>query len=160
MKKILKLLSTIALLSTAGCINQPPPSTLALWEKPGVDKATLQQALSQCGWKPVYASPEDTNSRVGEFASIYECMSKAGYRYKLQDSKGIYFVEAPRSDSFLTNLMIAGYQQFMDNESFGMSNATKKERALLTHFENEKRYQKAKKALQKQSSTSRTSFKK
>ncbi|WP_273720371.1 MULTISPECIES: hypothetical protein [unclassified Bartonella] len=158
MKKILKLLSAITLLGTAGCINQPSPSALALWEKPGVDKATIQQALSKCGWKPVYASPEDTNSRVSEFASIYECMSKAGYQYKLQDSKSIYFVEAPRSDSFLTNLMIAGYQQFMDNDNFGVSNATKKERALLMHFENEKRHQKARKVLQKQSSALRSSL--
>lgn len=160
MKKILKVLSTIALLSTAGCINQAPPSTLALWEKPGVDKTMIQQALSKCGWKPVYASPENMDSRMGEFASIYECMSRAGYRYKLQDSRGIYFVESPRSDSFLTNLMIAGYQQFMDNDRFGVSNATKKERALLTHFENERKYQKTKKVVQKQSSTSRSSIKK
>ncbi|GAA5103200.1 hypothetical protein [Bartonella acomydis] len=145
MKKILKLLSGIALLSSTGCINQPPPSILALWEKTGIDKATIQQALSKCGWKPVYLSSENTDSRVGEFASVYECMTKAGYRYKLQDSKGIYFVEAPRSDSFLTNLMIAGYQQFMDNDTFGVSNATKKERALLTHFENKKDINKQKK---------------
>ncbi|WP_208441919.1 hypothetical protein [Bartonella raoultii] len=160
MRKILKLLSGIALLSTAGCINQPPPSTLALWEKPGMDKATIQQALSKCGWRPVYSSAENADSRVGEFASVYECMTKAGYRYKLQDSKGIYFVENPRSDSFLTNLMIAGYQQFMDNDTFGVSNATKKERVLLTHFENERRQQQTKKVLQKHPSTSRTSLKK
>ncbi|GAA4661028.1 hypothetical protein [Bartonella pachyuromydis] len=160
MKKFLKLLGTMALLNTAGCINQPPPSTLALWEKPGVDRVMIQQALSKCGWKPVYASSENMDSRMSEFASIYECMSKAGYRYKLQDSKGIYFVQAPRSDSLLTNLMIAGYQQFMDNDRFGVSNATKQERALLTHFENERKHQKTKKIIQKQSSTSHTSFKK
>ncbi|WP_019221955.1 hypothetical protein [Bartonella senegalensis] len=152
MKKTLKLLSCISLLSTAGCINQPPPSTLALWEKPGVDKKTIQQALSKCGWKPIYSTSEDMDSRMSDFASVYECMSKSGYRYKLQDSKGIYVSQAPRSNSFLTNLMIAGYQQFMDNETFGVTNATKQERALLTHFENERRYKPTKKALQKRSS--------
>ncbi|WP_208436812.1 hypothetical protein, partial [Bartonella doshiae] len=117
MKKTLKLLlSGIALLSTAGCINQPPPSTLALWEKRGDDQSTIGQTLLKCGWKPVYAAPDDMNSRMSEFASIYECMTKAGYRYKLQDSKGIYFSESPRSDSLISNLMIAGYQQFMDND--------------------------------------------
>ncbi len=100
------------------------------------------------------------DSLVNEFASIYECMTKAGYRYKLQDSKGIYFAQAPRSNSFLANLMIAGYQQFMDNNTFGVTNATKQERALLTHFENEKRRQQTKKVLQKRPSSSRATLKK
>ncbi|EJF79750.1 hypothetical protein [Bartonella doshiae] len=150
MKKTLKLLlSGIALLSTAGCINQPPPSTLALWEKRGDDQSTIGQTLLKCGWKPVYAAPDDMNSRMSEFASIYECMTKAGYRYKLQDSKGIYFSESPRSDSLISNLMIAGYQQFMDNDNFGVTNATKQERVLLKRFENAKPGQKRTKALQK-----------
>ncbi|CDO46661.1 hypothetical protein [Bartonella henselae] len=68
MKKILKLLSCIVVLTIAGCLNQPPPSTLALWEKPGADKAMTQQALTKCGWKPVYFSPEDMDSRMSEFA--------------------------------------------------------------------------------------------
>ncbi|WP_019218534.1 hypothetical protein [Bartonella florencae] len=160
MKKILKLLSGVALLSTAGCINQPPPSTLALWEKPGVNKATIQQALSTCGWKPDYASPDNMDSYASEFASVYECMKKAGFRYKMQDSKGIYFTQPVKSDSFLVNLMVAGYQQFMDNDTFGVTNKTKKERALLAHFENERRHQKTKKTLQKQTSSTRPSLKK
>ncbi|WP_273791330.1 MULTISPECIES: hypothetical protein [unclassified Bartonella] len=151
MKKILKLLSCIALLNTAGCVNQPPPSTLALWEKPGVDKAMIQQSLSKCGWKPVYASSSDMNSYASEFASVYECMKKAGFRYKLQDSKGLYFVQPLKSDSFLANLMLAGYQQFMDNDTFGVTNKTKQERALLTHFEDERKRQQKQKALQKRS---------
>lgn len=149
MKKTLKLLSCMALLSTAGCINQPPPSTLALWEKPGVDKAIIQQALSKCGWKPVYASPDNMDSYASEFASVYECMKKAGFRYKMQDSKGIYFTQPVKSDSFLVNLMVAGYQQFMDNDTFGVTNKTKKERALLAHFENERKRQQKTKARMK-----------
>ncbi|GAA5109306.1 hypothetical protein [Bartonella jaculi] len=161
MKKILKLLSGITLLSTAGCqIGNPPPSTLALWEKPRTDRAVVEQALLKCGWKPVYSSPQDMDSYASEFASVYECMKKAGFRYKLQDSKGIYFTQPPKGDSFLTNLMIAGYQQFMDNDTFGVSNATKKERALITHFENDRKRQQMKKALQKRPSASRTSSKK
>ncbi|CAK01428.1 hypothetical protein BT_1039 [Bartonella tribocorum CIP 105476] len=149
MKKILKLLSSMAFLIMAGCINQPPPSTLALWEKPGADKAMLQQALSKCGWKPVYASSDNMDSYASEFASVYECMKKAGFRYKMQDSKGIYFIPPVKSDSFLVNLMVAGYQQFMDNDTFGVTNKTKKERALLAHFEDERKHQQKTKALQK-----------
>ncbi|WP_142416720.1 hypothetical protein [Bartonella massiliensis] len=149
MKKILKLLSAVILLSSAGCVSKPPPSTLALWEKPGVDKSEVQQALSKCGWKPIYASSENMNSRASEFAATYECMTKAGYRYKLQDSKGIYFSSAPRSDSFLVNLMIAGYQQVMDNDTFGVTNSTKQERDLMLRLENDKKRQKIKKALKK-----------
>ncbi|WP_409361866.1 hypothetical protein ACRPOS_002710 [Bartonella heixiaziensis] len=160
MKKILKLLGGIALLTMVGCINQPPPSTSALWEKSGADQSMIQQALSKCGWKPIYFSPQDMNSYASEFASVYECMKKAGYRYKLQDSKGIYFTQSPKSDSFLANLMIAGYQQFMDNDTFGVTNATKKERALITHFENDRKRQQMKKALQKRPSASRASSKK
>ncbi|UNE54784.1 hypothetical protein [Bartonella machadoae] len=149
MKKILKLLSGIVLLSTTGCINQPPPSTLALWEKPGASQPAIQKALSQCGWKPVYASPDNMDGRVSEFASVYECMKKAGYRYKLQDSKGIYFTQPPKSDSFLTNLMIAGYQQFFDNDTFGVTNATEQERALMKKLENEKRSKQTKHPLKR-----------
>ncbi|WP_144754700.1 hypothetical protein [Bartonella saheliensis] len=149
MKKTLKLLSCIALLSTSGCVNQPPPSTLALWEKPGVDKAITQQALSKCGWKPIYASSDNMDTYASEFASVYECMKKAGFRYKMQDSKGIYFVPPVKSDSLLVNLMVAGYEQFMDNDTFGMTNKTKKERALLTHFENERKHQQKTKARMK-----------
>ncbi|WP_246257261.1 hypothetical protein [Bartonella gabonensis] len=76
---------------------------------------------------------------MSEFASVYECMKKAGFRYKMQDSKGIYFVPPVKSDSLLVNLMVAGYQQFMDNDTFGVTNKTKKERALLAHFEDEKK---------------------
>ncbi|WP_375674664.1 hypothetical protein [Bartonella sp. CL100XZDX] len=149
MKKTLKLLSAIILLSTAGCISKPLPSTLELWEKPGVNKSMVQQALSKCGWKPIYASSENMDSRASDFAAVYECMTKAGYRYKLQDSKGIYFSSAPRSDSFLVNLMVAGYQQVMDNDTFGVTNSTKQERDLMLRFENDKKRQKIKKALHK-----------
>ncbi|VEJ46030.1 hypothetical protein [Bartonella vinsonii] len=153
MKKTLKLLSCMALLSTAGCqLGTPPPSTLALWEKSGTDRAVIEQSLLKCGWKPVYASSSDMNAYASEFASVYECMKKAGYRYKLQDSKGIYFTQPPKSDSFLTDLMIAGYQKFMDNDTFGVSNTTRKERAMIAHFENERKRQQTKKSLQKRSS--------
>ncbi|PIT69344.1 hypothetical protein [Bartonella tribocorum] len=149
MKRILKVLSAIILLSSAGCISKPPPSTLALWEKPSVNKSVVEQALLKCGWKPIYASSENMDSRASEFAAVYECMTKAGYRYKLQDSKGIYFSLAPRSDSFLVNLMVAGYQQVMDNDTFGVTNATKQERDLLLRLENDKKRQKIKKVLKK-----------
>lgn len=109
----------------------------------------VQQALSKCGWKPIYASSENMDSRASEFATIYECMTKAGYHYKLQDSKGIYFSSAPRSDSFLVNLMIAGYQQVMDNDTFGVTNSTKQERDLMLQLENDKKRQQIKKALKK-----------
>ncbi len=49
MKRILNLLSGIALLNTARYINQPPPSTLALWERPGTNQPMIQQALLKCG---------------------------------------------------------------------------------------------------------------
>ncbi len=75
------------------------------------------------------------DSRVSKFVSVHECMTKAGYWYKLQDSKGIYFSIALRSDSFLTNFMIAGYQQFMDNDTFGVSNSTRQKRELMRHIE-------------------------
>ncbi len=52
-------------------------------------------------------------------------MSNTGYRYKLQDTKGAYFSQAPRSDSFLVNLMVARYQQFIENDTSGVINATK-----------------------------------
>ncbi|EJF79762.1 hypothetical protein MCO_00924 [Bartonella sp. DB5-6] len=160
MKKILKLLSCMALLSMAGCqLGTPPPSTLVLWEKSGTDRAVIEQSLLKCGWKPVYASSSDMNSYASEFASVYECMKKAGFRYKLQDSKGIYFTQPPKSDSFLTDLMIAGYQKFMDNDTFGLSNTSKKERAMIAHFENERKRQQTKKALQKRPSVSHTSSK-
>ncbi|EJF84638.1 hypothetical protein MCU_00216 [Bartonella elizabethae Re6043vi] len=149
MKKILKLLSAIVLLNSSGCVSKPPPSTLALWEKLGVNKSVVQQALSKCGWKPIYASSENMDSRASEFAAIYECMTKAGYRYKLQDSKGIYFSSPPRSDSFLVNLMIAGYQQTMENDIFGVTNSTKQEQDLMLRIENDKKRQKIKKALKK-----------
>ncbi|WP_039760412.1 hypothetical protein [Bartonella queenslandensis] len=149
MQKVLKLLSAIILFSSAGCINESPPSTLELWEKPSVNKSIVQQALSKCGWKPIYASSENMDSRVSGFAAVYECMTQAGYRYKLQDSKGIYFSSVPRSDSFLVNLMIAGYQQVVDNDTFGVTNSTKQERDLMLRLENDKKRRKIKKALKK-----------
>ncbi len=105
----------------------------------------VQQALSKCGWKPIYTSSENMDSHASEFAAVYECITKAGYRYKLQDSKGIYFSSAPRSDSFLINLMVVGYQQVMDNDTFGVTNSIKQERDLMLHLENDKKFQKIRK---------------
>ncbi|EJF86038.1 hypothetical protein MCW_00547 [Cardidatus Bartonella washoeensis 085-0475] len=62
---------------------QIPSSTLALWEKPGKDRAVIEQALLKCRWKSVYSSPSDMNPYASEFASVYECIKKAVYRYKL-----------------------------------------------------------------------------
>ncbi len=87
------------------------------------------------------------DSRANEFTAVYECMTKAGYRYKLQDLKGIYFSSVPRSDSFLVNLMVAG--QVMDNDTFALTNSTKQERDLMLRLENDKKCQKIKKALKK-----------
>ncbi|WP_375693823.1 hypothetical protein [Bartonella sp. AP32XZML] len=39
----------------------------------------------------------------------------------------------------------------MDNDTFGVTNKTKQERALLTHFEDERKRQQKQKALQKRS---------
>ncbi|WP_246046912.1 hypothetical protein [Bartonella mastomydis] len=64
-------------------------------------------------------------------------MIKADYRYKLQDLKGIYFSSVPRSDSFLVNLMVAGYQQIMENDTFAVTNSTKQERDLMLRLGND-----------------------
>ncbi|WP_375695412.1 hypothetical protein [Bartonella sp. AC66GZZY] len=92
----------------------------------------VQQALLKCGWKPIYVSSENMDSRASEFAAIYECMTKAGYRYKLQDSKGIYFF-INTADSFLVNLMVAGYQKVMDNDTL------KQKQDLMLRLQNDKK---------------------
>lgn len=45
--------------------------------------------------------------------------------------------------------MIAGYQQTMENDIFGVTNSTKQEQDLMLRIENDKKRQKIKKALKK-----------
>ncbi|EJF81739.1 filamentous hemagglutinin family domain-containing protein [Candidatus Bartonella washoeensis Sb944nv] len=61
-------------------------------------------------------------------------------RYALQhaDNKNEphYFIYFPKSNSVVSELLIAGYQKFMENNFFGLSNSTKKVRNLIIHHGN------------------------
>ncbi|WP_375621745.1 MULTISPECIES: hypothetical protein [unclassified Bartonella] len=75
MKKILKLLSCIALLSITGCVNSIPSLSPALWRN---------KILLECG-------VPDLNKVVAldlnQFASIEMCMAQSGFRpsFTIQD---------------------------------------------------------------------------
>ncbi|EJF86039.1 hemagglutinin repeat-containing protein, partial [Candidatus Bartonella washoeensis] len=62
-------------------------------------------------------------------------------RYALQhaDNKNEphYFIYFPKSNSVVSELLIAGYQKFMENNFFGLSDSTKKVRNLITHLGND-----------------------
>ncbi|UTO28646.1 hypothetical protein [Bartonella harrusi] len=84
MKQLLKLLSTITLLSIAGCqFNKPPSGYLTAWEKPGADFTEVGKALLECGMLTPYdKDPENQKLSDNAWATIDACMVQAGFRYK------------------------------------------------------------------------------
>ncbi|WP_375645231.1 hypothetical protein [Bartonella sp. OC71QHHN] len=85
MKKILKLLSGIVLVSVAGCnIDKPPPGYLSMWEKNSVtDFTEVGKALLECGMPTPYdVDPESENISINAKATTYACMLQAGFHYK------------------------------------------------------------------------------
>ncbi|WP_375657263.1 hypothetical protein [Bartonella sp. CM120XJJH] len=84
MKKILKLLSGIVLVSVAGCnIDKPPPGYLSMWEKSGADFTEIGKALLECGMPTPYdVDPESENISINAKATIHACMLQAGFHYK------------------------------------------------------------------------------
>ncbi|WP_244426902.1 hemagglutinin repeat-containing protein [Bartonella senegalensis] len=63
----------------------------------------------------------------------------ARYAVQFADNKNDphYFVVFPKSDSALSELMVGGYQKFMENNFFGLTNSTKKVQSLLKRYGNE-----------------------
>ncbi|WP_208432160.1 hypothetical protein [Bartonella doshiae] len=84
MKQTLKLLSTVTLLSIAGCqFNKPPVSSIGAWKKPGADFTEIGKALLECGMPTPYdKDPENQNRSFNQMATIDACMLQAGFRYK------------------------------------------------------------------------------
>ncbi|UTO28640.1 hypothetical protein [Bartonella harrusi] len=68
MKKTLKLLSCIALLSTAGCVNSIPSLSPELWRK---------KILLECG---VPDFDKVVALDLNQYASIEMCMAQSGFR--------------------------------------------------------------------------------
>ncbi|WP_396583924.1 hypothetical protein [Bartonella grahamii] len=87
MKKILKLLSGIVLVSVAGCnIDKPPLGEVAAWKKPGADFTEVGKALLECGMPtPYYTDPESRKLSNNAWATIHACMVQAGFRYKHEE---------------------------------------------------------------------------
>ncbi|UTO28996.1 hypothetical protein [Bartonella harrusi] len=90
MKQILKLLSTIILLSIVGCqFNKPPLGEIAAWEKPGADFTEVGKALLECGMPTPYdVDPESRKLSINAKASIDACMIQAGFRDKYEMKGG------------------------------------------------------------------------
>ncbi|EJF81867.1 hypothetical protein [Bartonella doshiae] len=85
MKKILKLLSCIALLSIAGCEYKAevPLSAWELWDKPGANTIDIGKALLECGMPTPYNRDEYNRKLDGNANALIEaCMVQAGFRYK------------------------------------------------------------------------------
>ncbi|UTO28622.1 hypothetical protein [Bartonella harrusi] len=84
MKQILKLLSTIILLSIVACqFNKTPTSSLAAWKKPGADFTEVAKALLECGMPTPYdVDPENQKLSNNALATIHACMLQSGFRYK------------------------------------------------------------------------------
>ncbi|UTO28637.1 hypothetical protein [Bartonella harrusi] len=84
MKQILKLLSTIILLSIVGCqFNKTPTSSLAAWKKPGADFTEVGKALLECGMPTPYdVFPENQKLSNNALATIHACMVQSGFRYE------------------------------------------------------------------------------
>ncbi|WP_208431465.1 hypothetical protein [Bartonella doshiae] len=84
MKQTLKLLSTVTLLSIAGCqFNKPPVSSIGAWKKPGADFTEIGKALLECGMPTPYdKDPENQNRSFNQMATIDACMLQSGFRYK------------------------------------------------------------------------------
>ncbi|UTO28635.1 hypothetical protein [Bartonella harrusi] len=85
MKQILKLLSTIILLSIVGCqFNKPPLGEIAAWEKPGADFTEVAKALLECGMPTPYdVDPENRKLSYNAWATIDACMVQSGFRDKV-----------------------------------------------------------------------------
>ncbi|WP_396584097.1 hypothetical protein [Bartonella grahamii] len=86
MKKPLKLLSGIVLVSVTGCnIDKPPPGEVATWEKNGVtDFTEVGKVLLECGMPSLIdADPENRKLSYNAWATIDACMVQAGFRDKV-----------------------------------------------------------------------------
>ncbi|WP_396584168.1 hypothetical protein [Bartonella grahamii] len=86
MKKPLKLLSGIVLVSVTGCnIDKPPLGEIATWEKNGVtDFTEVGKALLECGMPTPYdTDPESRKLSYNAIATIEACMIQSGFRDKV-----------------------------------------------------------------------------
>ncbi|WP_409361865.1 hemagglutinin repeat-containing protein [Bartonella heixiaziensis] len=90
-----------------------------------------------------YLTPEEKQSlQAGSDGKIHifingiftSANKAAAYTLQHADNKNEphYFVHFPKSNTVLSELMIAGYQKFMENNFFGLSNSTRKVQTLMT----------------------------
>ncbi|EJF79065.1 hypothetical protein [Bartonella doshiae] len=97
MKKILTLLSVIALLIISGYYlifgfypDQPPRTAADAWEKSDADKLEVKKALLECGIGSFSnsSSERDLSARekINAQASVDACMVQAGFRNKFGES--------------------------------------------------------------------------
>ncbi|WP_409360699.1 hypothetical protein ACRPOS_004840 [Bartonella heixiaziensis] len=90
MKKILKLLSGIALLIISGCFEDRPSQTVVdVWEKPGADRLEIKKALLECGVQTFssFSSEKDLSipEKLNMDALVDACMIQAGFSNKFQE---------------------------------------------------------------------------
>ncbi|WP_455466712.1 two-partner secretion domain-containing protein [Bartonella sp. B39] len=89
-----------------------------------------------------YLTPEEKQSlKAGSDGKIHifvngiftSANKAAAYTLQHADNKNEphYFVHFPKSNTVLSELMIAGYQKFMENNFFGLSNSTRKVQNLM-----------------------------
>ncbi|UNE53568.1 hypothetical protein [Bartonella machadoae] len=88
MKRILKLLSVIALIILSGCyLEEPSQTAVDVWEKPGTDKLEVKKALLECGMQSFsdlsWESGLSLHERINNEASGDACMIQAGFHHKL-----------------------------------------------------------------------------
>ncbi|GAA5105663.1 hypothetical protein [Bartonella jaculi] len=86
MKKILKLLSGIALFVISGCFeDQPPRTAVDVWKKSGADKLEIKKALLECGttFSDDFSESESIiRERLNMDASVDACMIQAGFHHE------------------------------------------------------------------------------
>ncbi len=71
----------------------------------------------------------------GIFTPAYEA---AVYAVQHAEDKNVplYFVVFPQADSAISELLVAGYQKFMENNFWGLTNSTQEAKDLMSHYGN------------------------
>ncbi len=92
MKKILKLLSGIALFIISGCGSDQTPLTIVdAWEKTGADRLEIKKALLECGTQAFSDLPSEKDlsvrERLNAHASVDACMLQSGFRNKFKETR-------------------------------------------------------------------------
>ena len=82
-----------------------------------------------------------SNSNIAVFSNGIFNDENAASEYAVQMSQiapgdGVYLVHFPQANNAISELLVAGYQKFMESELFGLSNATKELQSLAENYGN------------------------